>query len=163
MSEDDRSGHSRLTPSEEERISLIRSGGLSLDGPPPQSLGFGGLAPSSHSVGLGGLQLSRTDFSDYRKHGPRMRIEDLNAPDGEFVARAPTSVFPRRVNRTRTPGIHAISDFADPALAATAVPPTAPAGVSQNIIPPARAQPRAPNFSTEALDINYSAPAPHRR
>ena len=53
VSEDDRSGHSRLTPSYEERIYLIRAGGLFLDGPPALSLGLGGLAPCNQSVGLG--------------------------------------------------------------------------------------------------------------
>ena len=40
-SEDNRSGRSRLTPSDEERIYLTRSGGLALDGPPTLSPGFG--------------------------------------------------------------------------------------------------------------------------
>ena len=70
-SEDDRSGHSRLTPSDEEHIYLIRAGGLLLDTPPDVSLGLGGLAPSSQSVGLGGLPLSQSDFRDFREHGPR--------------------------------------------------------------------------------------------
>ena len=51
-SEDGRSGHSRLTPSDEECVYLIRVGGILLDAPPALSLGLGGLAPSSQRVGL---------------------------------------------------------------------------------------------------------------
>ena len=95
-SEDDRSGRSRLTPSEEARFYLIRSGGLSLADPPRQRLGLGGLAPFNHSVGLGGFPLSRNNYHDFREHGPRIKIGDFKGPYGEFVARAPTSVFPTR-------------------------------------------------------------------
>ena len=68
-SEDDRSGHSRLTPSDEERIYRIRAGGLLHDGPLALSLGLGGLSPSSKSVGLGGLPPFQSDFRDCRIHG----------------------------------------------------------------------------------------------
>ena len=78
-SENDRSGRSRLTPSDEERIYLIRFRGLALDGPPTLSLGLGGLAPSSQSVGLDGLPLAHCDFRNFCEHGPRMRIDDLDA------------------------------------------------------------------------------------
>ena len=115
------------------------------------------LTPSSHSVGLGGLPLSRTDFRDFREHGPRMRIDDLNAPCGAFVARVPTSVFQRGFSRTLTPGIHAVRYSTAPVLATPTVPPTAPAGLGQNIISTAPAQPRAPLLGTAALDINSSA------
>ena len=101
-SEDDRSGHSRLTPSDEERIYRIRAGGLLHDGPLALSLGLGGLAPSIQSVGLGELPLSQSDFRDFREHGRRMRIDDLDAPYGDFVARAPTYVFSRGPSRTLT-------------------------------------------------------------
>ena len=46
------------------------------------------LAPSNPSSGLGGLTLSPHDFQDFRQHGPRMRVDDLDAPCGDFVARA---------------------------------------------------------------------------
>ena len=68
-SENDRSGRSRLTPSDEERIYLIRFRGLALDGPPTLSLGLGGLAPSSHSIDLGGLPLSQADVCDFASLG----------------------------------------------------------------------------------------------
>ena len=49
----------------------------------------GGLAPSAPSSGLGGLTLSPHDFQVFHQHGPRMRVDDLDAPPGEFDARAP--------------------------------------------------------------------------
>ena len=147
-SENDRSGRSRLTPSEEERIYLIRSGGLLLDGPPTLSLGLGGLAPSSHSISLGGLPLPPSDFRDFREHGPRMRIDDLDAPQGEFVARANTSVFSRDASNnfataTRTDGQVAASVFAVPAA-----PPLAPLGLGQNIFFPEPIQALEPQAPT---------------
>ena len=135
-SEDDRSGRSRLTPFDEERIYLIRSGGFVLDGPPTLSPGLGGLAPSSHSIGLGGLPLSQADFRDFREHGSRMRIDDLDAPYGEFVALAPISVFPRGSSRTLTSSMHAASDPAGSVFVVPAVPPPASAGVGQNNVSP---------------------------
>ena len=36
---------------------------------------------------LGGLPLTSTDFCDFRAHGSRMRIDDLSASTGRFVAR----------------------------------------------------------------------------
>lgn len=82
-------------------VYLIISGGLSLDAPPTLSLGYGWLAPSSQSVNLSELPVSQSDFRDFRSHGTRMRIEDLDrhddldAPYREFVARTATSVFLR--------------------------------------------------------------------
>ena len=131
-SEDDHSGRSRLAPSDEERIYLIRSGGLALDGPPTLSPGLGGLAPSSHSIGLGGLPLSQADFRDFREHGPRMRIDDLDVPYGEFVARAPISVFRRVSSRTLTASMHAASDPSASVFVVPVVPPPASTGVGQN-------------------------------
>ena len=61
-----------------------------LDAPLALSLGLGRLALSGQSVGSGGLLLSQSDFRDFHEHGPRMRIDDLDAPSGEYVARAPT-------------------------------------------------------------------------
>ena len=39
------------------------------------------------SAVLGGLPLTSTNFRDFHPHGPRMRIDDLSAPTGRFVAR----------------------------------------------------------------------------
>ena len=84
----DRSGPNSLTPSDEERVFLIRSHSLLLGGPSAVRVGLGGLTPSDPSSGLGGLTLSPDDFRDFRQHGPRMRVDDLDVPSGELVARA---------------------------------------------------------------------------
>ena len=44
------------------------------------------------SAVLGGLPLTCTDFRDFRAHGPRVRVDDLSAPTGRFVARVPAFV-----------------------------------------------------------------------
>ena len=54
-----------------------------------------GVTPSSKSVNLCGISLSQSDFRDFREHGPRVTIDDLGAPHGEFVARAPTCLSSR--------------------------------------------------------------------
>ena len=143
-SEDDRSGHNRLTPSGEERIYLIRVRGLLFDVPPALSLGLGRLAPSSQSVGLGWLPLFQSDFCDFREHGPRMRIDDLDAPYGEIVARAPTSVFSRGSIRILTSSMQAASDLAASVFVMPVAPSLAPAGVGQKYIFLAPAQRLAP-------------------
>ena len=94
----DRSDSSSLTPSDEERVFLIRSHGILLGGPSAVRVGLGGLASSDPTSSLGGLTLSPGDFQDFRQHGPRMRVDDLDAPSGEFVAHAPLHVASRCAN-----------------------------------------------------------------
>ena len=48
---------------------------------------LGGLVPQPDSAVSGGLPLTSTDFRDFRPRRPRMRIDDLSAPTGGFVAR----------------------------------------------------------------------------
>ena len=86
-------GPAVLTLSDEIRVFLIRSHDLLLGGPTAVRVGLGGLAPSDPSSGLGG-----GDFQEFRQHGPRMRVDDLDAPSGEFVARAPLHVASRGAN-----------------------------------------------------------------
>ena len=93
--ERDRSGPSSLTPSDEERVFLIRAPGLLLGGPSAMRVGLGRLAPSDPISGLGGLTRSPDDFRAFHQHGPRMRVDDLGAPSGEFVVRAPVHVASR--------------------------------------------------------------------
>ena len=50
-------------------------------------IGLGGLVPHPDSIILGGLPLTSNEFRDFRAHGSRMRIDDLFAPAGRFVAR----------------------------------------------------------------------------
>ena len=141
------------------------------------------LTPSSQSVGLGGFPLSRSNLSDFREHGPRMRTDDLDAPYGEFVSRAPTYVFSRGLSRTLTSSMQAASNLAAFVFVVPDTPPLPPAGADQKNISPAPAQPlarpasagigqkntfpepaqpQAPNLSAAALEITPSAPAAQR-
>ena len=51
-----------------------------------------GLVPHSESAVLGGLPFAASDFRDFRTHGPRMRIDDLSAHSGRFVARVTAAI-----------------------------------------------------------------------
>ena len=73
-------------------IYLIRAGGLNAPSSPVPGVGFGGLVPRTESAFLGGLPFTSADYCDFRKHGPHMRIDDLSAPSGRFVARVSASV-----------------------------------------------------------------------
>ena len=59
--------------------------------------------PRTESAVLGGLPFTSTDFCDFRTHGPHMRINDLSAPSGRFVARvsAPVATAGRCPGRGR--------------------------------------------------------------
>ena len=148
--------------------------------PPALSLGLGWLALSSQSVGLGGIPLSQSDFTDFCEHGPRMRFDDFHAVYGELIARAPTSVFPRGSSRILTSSMQAASNLVASVFVVPVAPPVAPAGDDHKTIFPAPAQPiaplasagvrqkspfpepaqpEAPNLSTTALEITPSTPA----
>ena len=53
---------------------------------------LGGLMPRTESAVLGGLPFTPADYCDFRTHGPHMKIDDLSAPSGKFVARVSASV-----------------------------------------------------------------------
>lgn len=74
------------------------------------SLGLSELAPFSQNVDLGGLPPSRSKFRYFFGQGSRVRIDDLDAPCREFLARFPTSVLPRGPNRTLTSSMQAAGD-----------------------------------------------------
>ena len=61
-------------------------------------VGLGGLAPSDPSSDLGGLTLSPHGFQHFCQHGPRRRVDDLDAPSGEFVARDSLHIASRGPN-----------------------------------------------------------------
>ena len=87
-------------------VYLIRATGHSSAVRSPVGVGLGGLIPKPQSPALGGLPpdddhfcaavgaLAPTadDFGDFRRHGPRMRIDDLDAPLGVFGVHAFPSV-----------------------------------------------------------------------
>ena len=53
---------------------------------------MGELVPRTESAVLGGLPFTSADYCDFRTHGSHMRIDDLSAPSGIFVARVSASV-----------------------------------------------------------------------
>ena len=83
----DINGNSSLTSDEDVGVYLIRATGHAAPGQTTPGVGLGELVPPSENVALGGLPLTSEDLTDFRKHGPRMRIDNLDAPAGEFVAR----------------------------------------------------------------------------
>ena len=78
---------------------------------------------------LGGLPLASSDYRDFRVHGPRMRIDNLSAPSGGFVARVSVAV----TTVDRRPGRRAIFPAADIAFASVfAVPSEGGTGSSED-------------------------------
>ena len=73
-------------------IFFIRAGGLNAPSSPILGVGLGGLVPRTESAVLGGLSFTSADYCDFRTHGPHMRIDDLSAPSGRFVAGVSASV-----------------------------------------------------------------------
>ena len=53
---------------------------------------MGGLMPLTESAVFVALPFTSADYCDFRTHGPRMRMDDLSAPSGRFVAHASASV-----------------------------------------------------------------------
>ena len=68
--------------------------GVGLGGLVPRAASavLSGLVPHTESAVLGGLPFTSADYCDFRAHGPHMRIDDLSAPSGRFVARVSASV-----------------------------------------------------------------------
>ena len=71
---------------------LIRACGLNAPSSPIPGVGLGGLVPRTESVVMGGLPFTSGDYCDFRTYGSHMRIDDLSAPSGRFVARVSASV-----------------------------------------------------------------------
>ena len=94
--EEDRSGHARLTYPDEVASYTIRATASLPSGPTPAGIGLGGIMPPDHANALGGLPLTEDDFSDFRRHGPRMKLDNLAAPSGDFEHRATQSKFTHR-------------------------------------------------------------------
>ena len=112
-------GSSSLTPVEDGGIFLIRACGLRTRSSPTPGVGLGGLVPRTESAVLGGLPFTSSDFRDFRTHGPRMRIDDLSALSGRFVARVSASV----ATVDRRPGLRVLSPAANAAFASVFVVP----------------------------------------
>ena len=92
-----------------------------------------------------------------------MRIDDLDAPYGEFVARAPTSVFPLGSSRTLTSNMQAASDLAASVFVVPIAPPLAPAGVGQKNIFPLPPSLLPPWFLPAPVRLTHSPSPPSLR
>ena len=110
--EHDRSGSRSLTSVENGDLFLIRASGLRIRSSPTPGAGSSGPVPRPESAGLGGLPFASSDFRDFRAHGPRMRIDDLSAPSGRFVARVSAAV----TTTDRRPGRGYVFPAADTAF-----------------------------------------------
>ena len=96
--------------------------------------GLGGLEPSNPSSILGGLPLSPHDFHDFRSHGPRMSVDDLDTPLGEFGACTPFNVTPLGYNSSPSASTWADNHFVASVFAVSVEPSPTPArdgGLSQ--------------------------------
>ena len=59
-------------------------------------------------------------FCDFRRHGPRMRIDELRTPSGGFVGRVSAAV----ITVDHSPGLQAMLPAADTAFASVFAPPS---------------------------------------
>ena len=88
----DRSESTSLNPVEDGGTYLIRVCRLNTPSSPIPGVGLGGLVPRTEHAVLAGLPFTSADYCNFRTHGPRIRINDLFAPSGKFVARVSASV-----------------------------------------------------------------------
>ena len=95
-----RSELTSLNRVEDGGIYLIRASGLNTPSSPIPGVGLTGLVPGAEIVVLGGLPFTSAAFCGFCTHVQRMRIDDLSAPSGTFVARFSASV----ANVDRFPG-----------------------------------------------------------
>ena len=109
-----------------------------------------GSRPSAKAPVWVGFRSPSLIYRDFRENGPQMRIDDLDVPYGEFVARAPTSVFTRGSSRTLTSSMQAASDLAASVFVVPVAPPLAPASVGQKKTFPAPVPPLAPLAPADA-------------
>ena len=76
-------------------IFLIWACGFRIRSSPNPGVGVGGMVPRPEIAVWDGLPFASSDFGDFRDfrvHGPRMRIDDVSAPSGRFIARVPATV-----------------------------------------------------------------------
>ena len=90
--EHDCNGSTSLTPVEGGGIYLIRACGPHTFSSPIPGVGLGRLVPRTERTAFGGFPLTSANFSDFRTHGPRMRVDDLSASSKRFTPRVSASV-----------------------------------------------------------------------
>ena len=125
---------------------------------------MGGLVPRTDSAVLGGLPFPSADYCDFRTHGPHMRIDDLSAPSGRFVARVSASV----ATVDRCPGRGRALPAADnDSLRSSPYPPRSARAPQKPLLPrrplPSRLLQRSPTQGTDSVETTgptASYPAP---
>ena len=162
--EHDRSASSSLTPVDDDGIFLIQACGLRARSSPTPGVGLGGLVPRPESAVLGGLPVASSDFCDFRTNGPRMRIGNLSASSGRFVARVSASVTTAHHCLGRGGFFPAAdtafsSDFAVPSEGGTssAEDPAAATAVAQHVPSPTSTSQEVDSAAT--IDPAASAPS----
>ena len=141
----------------------MRACGRNTPSSPISGVGLGGLVPRTESAVFDGLPFTSTDYCDFRTHGSHMRIDDLSAPSGRFVARVSASVttVDRCPSRGRT-----LPAADNDSLRSSPYPPRS-AWAPQKPLPPRRPSPsrllqRSPTQETDAVETTgptTSAPA----
>ena len=110
--EHDRSGSTIIKPVEDGDV-YLRACGLSTPFSPITGVGMGALVPGPESAFLGGLRFTSAEFDDFGTNGPWLRIDNLSALSGSFVARVSASIT--NVNRCSGRGrfSHTLTTFKD--------------------------------------------------
>ena len=90
--EHDGTGSISLISVKDDSIFHIRACGRRDSASPISGVGPSRMVPETESDGSGGLPFASSDFRDFRTHRPRMRIDDLSAPSGGFVAHVTATV-----------------------------------------------------------------------
>ena len=131
----------------------MRAGGLNAPSSPMPGVGLGGLVPRTESAVLVGLPFISAVYCDFRKHGQHMRIDDLSAPSGRFVAHVSASV----TNVDRCPGRGRASPAADnDSLRSSPHPPRSARAPKNPLLPPrpspSRLPQRGPTQGTDAVE-----------
>ena len=86
--DEDKTDYSSTTSPDDVGVCFMKTFGKSSS----HAVDLSGLVPGDPDGALGGLPPIAEDFCDFRKHGDRMRVDDLVAPPGVFVPRAFPSV-----------------------------------------------------------------------
>ena len=163
--EHDRTGPSSLIPPEDGGIFLIRACGLRIRASPIPGVGLCGLVPHPESAVLGGLAFASSNFRDFCTHGPRIRIDDLSAPSGRFVARITAAVTtddcrPGRGELFPAADTAFASFFAAPSGGGTGSAEAPAAGTSVAQLAPPTSSISQGADSAEITDLAASAPSP---
>ena len=120
--------------------------------------------PRPENAVLGGLPFASSDFRDFGAHGPRVRIDDLCAPSGRFVARVTAAV----TTEDRRPGREEFFPAADTAFASVFAYPLRAARARQKnplpqLVSPSMLLPRRPHHREPIPPRSLIRPRPTLR